>query len=65
MVMNESYYIPSFKVNGKTSHLVMNGYHIVVEGITYQQLSSKPRGRSIQRTLKGIENPNERLVIYS
>jgi len=65
MVMIESYYIPAYKVNAKTSHLVMTGCHIVAEGITYEQLSSKPRGRTIHRTLKGIENPNQRLVLYS
>ena len=65
MVMIESYFIPSTKVNGKTSHLVMNGSHIVVEGITYEQLSSKPRGRSIVRTLTKLENPEERIVLYS
>ena len=63
--MVETYYIPSYKVNAKTSHLVLEGCHIVAEGITYQQLSAKPRGRTIHRTLKGVDSPDERLVLYS
>lgn len=64
MENQEQYYVPSLKVNSKISDTVMNGYHIEIEGITYQQLSRKPRGRSIVRKLQGMES-NTSIIIYS
>ena len=52
--MEELFYIPSLKVNAKVSDLVIEGNHIEIEGITYQRLSRKPRGRSIKRKLKSF-----------
>ncbi len=47
--MEELYYVPSLRVNSKISDLVIEGNHIELDGITYQRLSRKPRGRSIKR----------------
>ena len=62
--MEELYYVPSMKVNTKVSDLVIEGYHIEIDGITYQRLSRKPRGRSVKRRLKSLKS-NTRILIYS
>ena len=62
--MEELFYIPSLKVNAKVSDLVIEGKHIEIEGITYQRLSRKPRGRSIKRKLKSLKS-NTRILIYN
>lgn len=62
--MIETFYVPSMKVNSKISDTVIDGNHIEIEGITYQRLSRKPRGRSIMRRLTGM-NTAERILIYS
>ena len=49
--MEELYYVPSMKVNSKVADLVIEGNHIEINGITYQRLSRKPRGRSVNRIL--------------
>lgn len=59
----EEYYLPSLKINSKVSDTVIEGRHIEIDGITYQRLSRKPRGRSIQRRLLNMDS-NLRLVIY-
>jgi len=62
--MEELYYVPSLRVNAKISDLVIEGNHIELDGITYQRLSRKPRGRSIKRKLKSLQS-NTRILIYS
>ena len=62
--MEELFYIPSLKVNAKVSDLVIEGNHIEIEGITYQRLTRKPRGRSLKRKLKSLKS-NTRILIYS
>jgi hypothetical protein len=62
--MKELYYVPSLRINFKISDLVIEGNHIEIEGITYQRLSSKPRGRSIKRKLSSTKT-NTRILIYS
>ena len=62
--MEELFYIPSLKVNAKVSDLVIEGNHIEIDGITYQRLSRKPRGRSIKRKLSSMKS-NTRILIYA
>ena len=62
--MEELYYVPSMKVNTKVSDLVIEGYHIEIDGRTYQRLSRKPRGRSVKRRLLNLSK-SERILIYS
>jgi hypothetical protein len=62
--MEELFYIPSLRVNAKVADLVIEGNHIEIDGITYQRLSRKPRGRSIKRKLSSIKS-NTRILIYS
>ena len=61
--MEELYFIPSLKINARVSELVIQGTHIEIEGITYQRLSRKPRGRSVSRKLLN-ESTNTRIIIY-
>tara|TARA_R100000951_G_C2644918_1_gene182239 strand:- start:1430 stop:1624 length:195 start_codon:yes stop_codon:yes gene_type:complete len=63
MEVQEKYYVPSSKINAKISDTVLEGMHIEIDGLTFQQLSKKPRGRSIQRKLLN-EKSHTRLVIY-
>ena len=62
--MNESYYIPSTKVNSTVSELIIPGNFIEMEEYRFERLIRKPRGRSIMRTLINTKT-NERLIIYS
>ena len=62
--MEELFYIPSLKVNAKVSDLVIEGNHIEIDGITYQRLYRKPRGRSIKRKLSSMKS-NTRILIYN
>lgn len=62
--MEELFYVPSLKVNSKIADLVIEGNHIEINGITFQRLSRKPRGRSIKRKLQDLNN-NTRILIYS
>lgn len=63
MEIEENYYLPSLKINSKVSDTVIEGRHIEIDGITYQRLSRKPRGRSIERKLLNMDS-NLRLIIY-
>jgi hypothetical protein len=62
--MNELYFIKPHKVNHKTVDNLMEGGHITLEDRRYEQLSSKPRGRSIFKKLLSMDEKT-RLVIYS
>jgi len=63
MEVLEQYYVSSLKINAKIADTVLEGMHLEIGGITFQRLSRKPRGRSIQRKLLSLDN-NTRLVIY-
>ena len=62
--MEELFYVPSLKVNSKIADLVIEGNHIEINGIIFQRLSRKPRGRSLKRKLQSL-NSNTRILIYS
>ena len=49
--MKELYFFPRVKMNARIIDSVIDGSHIVLEDYTYDMLSKKPRGRSIDRTL--------------
>ena len=61
--MKELYFFPRVKMNAKIIDSVIPGSHIVIEDYTYEMLSKKPRGRSIERTLIN-EDLQTRLTIY-
>lgn len=60
----EKYYVPTIKVNSRIADLVLDGYHIEIEGYRYEELARKPKGRSIKRKLINT-NTQERLIIYA
>ena len=61
--MQKLYFIPSTKINARISETVLNGYHIKVEGITYEQTSRRPFGKTLKRSLVN-EQKQERILIY-
>lgn len=63
-MINELYYIPSVKINAKVADLVIPGNHIRVDGYQYERLMRKPRGRSIKRNLRSMDE-NTYIKIYS
>ena len=63
MEVEEKYYVSSSKINAKISDTVLEGMHLEIGGITFQRLSRKPRGRSIEKKLLSLSG-STRLVIY-
>jgi|TARA_B110000908_G_scaffold62915_2_gene76468 hypothetical protein len=61
--MEELYYFPTVKMNAKISEIVLEGQYMEMEGYRYEELSKKPRGRSILRKLVS-ETSNIRMTIY-
>jgi hypothetical protein len=62
--MIETYYLSALKINSKTSDLVIPGNHITIENYKFEQLSRKPKGRSISRRLLNTDT-GERFIIYA
>ena len=62
--MTKSYFIPYSKINSRTSETILSGYHIVIDGITYEQTSKRPFGKSLKRSLIN-EEKQERFLIYA
>jgi hypothetical protein len=62
--MEELFFIPSHRVTPVVVELVEEGNHITLDGLTYQKLSRKPRGRVVRRRLQST-NGDTRILIYS
>jgi len=62
--MEELFFIPSHKVTPVVAELVEEGNHITLDGLTYQKLSRKPRGRIVRRKLQSLDE-STRILIYS
>lgn len=61
--MQKLYFIPSTKINARIADTVLNGYHIKVDGITFEQTSKRPFGKTLKRSLLN-EEKQERILIY-
>jgi len=61
--MQKLYFIPSTKINARIADTVLNGYHIIVDGITFEQTSRRPFGKTLRRALIN-EEKQERILIY-
>lgn len=61
--MQKLYFIPSTKINARIADTVLNGYHIKVDGITFEQTSRRPFGKTLRRSLIN-EEKQERILIY-
>ena len=53
--MSELYYFPKVRVNAKIAEIINPGYHIEIDGYVYENLFRKPKGRSIERRLRSID----------
>jgi hypothetical protein len=62
--MNELYYFPKVRVNAKISEIINPGKHIEIDGYVYENLTRKPRGRSIVRRLRSMDEMTS-ITIYS
>ena len=62
--MNKEYYISTWRMNHRISETVLDGYHITVDGIVYEQVSKAPLGRRVVRRLFN-DKTNTRISIYS
>tara|TARA_X000001316_G_scaffold7134_1_gene1788 strand:+ start:226 stop:414 length:189 start_codon:yes stop_codon:yes gene_type:complete len=62
--MNELYYFPKVKVNAKIAEIINPGYHIEIDGYRYENIIRKPRGRSILRRLRSMDEQTS-ITIYS
>jgi len=61
--MQKLYFIPSTKINARISETVLPGYHIKIEGLTFEQTSKRPFGKTLKRSLVN-EAKQERILIY-
>lgn len=62
--MNELYYFPKMRVNAKIAEIINPGNHIEIDGYVYENLVRKPKGRSIKRRLKSLDELTS-ITIYS
>ena len=61
--MNKLYFIAPTKVNARISETVLTGFHITVNGLTFEQVSKRPFGKSLKQSLVN-EAKQERILIY-
>jgi len=61
--MTKLYFIPATKINARISETVLPGYHIMVDGLTFEQTSKRPFGKTLKRSLVN-EAKQERILIY-
>lgn len=61
--MQKLYFIAPTKINARISESVMPGYHIKVDGLTFEQVSKRPFGKSLKQSLVN-EAKQERILIY-
>lgn len=62
--MQKLYFIALRRTNAMIADTILSGYHIKLDGYTYEQVSRPPRGRTIRRRLIN-ENTQERILIYA
>jgi len=62
--MNELYYFPKARANAKITEIINPGYHIEIDGYVYENLIRKPKGRSIQRRLRSMDELTS-ITIYT
>lgn len=62
--MERLFYVPAVKITAKIAETVESGYHIVVDGYTYEKVNKRPPGRSILRKLTSTVS-GEQITIYN
>ena len=63
IVMVNLHFIQSSKINSRISNTVLNGYHITIDGMVYEQVTSRPYGKTLKRKLQNLQK-QERILIY-
>ena len=61
--MQKLYFIAPTKINARISESVIPGYHVTIGGITFEQVSKRPFGKTLKRALVN-EAKQERILIY-
>jgi hypothetical protein len=62
--MNKLFYFPKARINSKIIELVNTGNHITVNGYTYENLIRRPKGRSVYRKFRSLDEKTH-ITIYS
>lgn len=62
--MEKEFYIHYAKINARIAETVTTGYHIVVDGETYEKVSRRPAGKRLVRKLRNTQN-NLQLSLYA
>lgn len=62
--MEKQFYVHYAKINARISDTVLTGYHVVVDGETYEQVSRRPVGKRLVRKLLSTSN-NLQLSLYA
>lgn len=60
--MEKLNYIHAGKINAKLSPFILSGYHIVVEGITYELISRTPIGK---RLIRKLTSSDTKIKLYA
>lgn len=61
--MTDLHFIQSSKINSRILDTVLNGYHIRLDGMVYEQVSRRPYGKTLKRRLQNLQK-QERILIY-
>lgn len=62
--MSELYYFPKVRVNAKIAEIINPGHHIMIDDYVYENLVRKPKGRSIVRRLRSMDEQTS-ITIYA
>ena len=60
--MIDLHFIQGSKINARIADTVLNGYHIRLDGMVYEQVSRRPYGKTLKRKLQNSNG--ERVLIY-
>jgi len=61
--MKKLFFILATRMNARIADTVISGGHISLEGFTYLQLTRRPIGKNLKRSLVN-EETQERILIY-
>lgn len=64
IVMEQLFYIPKHKITERLDDLHIDGYHIVVDGSSYERLRKRPPNRRVFQRLRSIDEMTQ-ITIYS
>lgn len=62
--IEKRYYISPMRLNARIADTVIEDDFITIEGYKYIRLTRAPKGKSILRRIRAVENDNLRFTIY-